>query len=349
MHFKSVWHMAAWLIAFMPVLGQESGSPLKFLTEKEIREGWIALYDGSTSYGWKSEGSVDWQEGVIKLGGKETASITTTSAFSSFDLAMECRYEGSEGGFEFHYAHGVSKMKAKENPMDPSFSPVSFHCPGKDKTRAITLKTLPGTTMYIRHLKLKPLEMKSLFDGRSMTGWKPVETANTKTEYSITADGELRLQNGPGDLHTEQTWDDFILQIDVKSNGKHLNSGVFFRCTPGQFWSGYEAQIRNQWQGDDREKPVDFGTGGLYNRQPARRVVSDDHRYFTMTILAHGTHMATWVDGYQVTDFIDTARLGTNARRGAKTAAGTISLQGHDPTTDLFFKNIRISPLPKGQ
>ena len=35
-----------------------------------------------------------------------------------------------------------------------------------------------------------------------------------------------------------------------------------------------------------------------------------------------------------------------NARRGARTKAVVISLQGHDPTTDLNFRNIRIVALP---
>jgi hypothetical protein len=36
-----------------------------------------------------------------------------------------------------------------------------------------------------------------------------------------------------------------------------------------------------------------------------------------------------------------------NARNGCKLEKGPISLQGHDPTTDLSFRNIRIAELPK--
>ena len=36
-----------------------------------------------------------------------------------------------------------------------------------------------------------------------------------------------------------------------------------------------------------------------------------------------------------------------NAREGARKAPGTLSIQGHDPTTDLLFRNIRIAELPK--
>ena len=124
---------------------------------------------------------------------------------------------------------------------------------------------------------------------------------------------------------------------------------MFVRAIPGQFWSGYEAQIRNEWKGDDRTKAVDYGTGGIYNRQASRRVVSSDHEWFTMTVIAQGPHLTTWVDGIQVTDFTDTRPPKESARQGYRAKPGVISLQGHDPTTDLSFRNIRIKELPAGQ
>src|SRR6185369_14943068 len=98
---------------------------------------------------------------------------------------------------------------------------------------------------------------------------------------------------------------------------------------------------------DNRDKPIDYGTGGIYNYTPARRVVSTDREYFTMTVVAHGNHMAVWVNGYLTAEFTDNRATNASARRGRKDGAGPISLQGHDPTTDLSFKNIRLAPLPK--
>jgi hypothetical protein len=64
-----------------------------------------------------------------------------------------------------------------------------------------------------------------------------------------------------------------------------------------------------------------------------------------MTVVARGKHIAIWVNGYQTVDFMDNRPVAEDARRGAKTAAGPISLQGHDPTTDLSFRNIRVADL----
>jgi hypothetical protein len=96
---------------------------------------------------------------------------------------------------------------------------------------------------------------------------------------------------------------------------------------------------------DHRDQPIDFGTGAIYNRQPARKVVSNDYAWYTMTVIAQGEHIATWVNGYQTADFTDQRPANVSARNGSKVDKGPISLQGHDPTTDLSFRNIRIAEL----
>ena len=209
----------------------------------------------------------------------------------------------------------------------------------------IALQNLKGEGLVrFRNLKLRPLGLTNLFNGKDLSGWK--EIPGRKSVFSVTPQGWLNVKNGNGDLQCDGEYGDFVLQLDIISNGDHLNSGVFFRASKGQFWSGYEAQIRNQWQGDDRAKPVDFGTGGIYNRQPARRVVSTDREWFTMTVLAHGPHLATWVNGVPVADFTDTRAPQESARQGYRSKPGVISLQGHDPTTDLSFRNLKIAELP---
>ena len=48
-----------------------------------------------------------------------------------------------------------------------------------------------------------------------------------------------------------------------------------------------------------------------------------------------------------MSDFTDTRPVNeANARAGARTKAGVLSIQGHDPTTDLNFRTIRIAELP---
>ena len=200
----------------------------------------------------------------------------------------------------------------------------------------------------LRNLKIRPLNAKPLFNGKNLDGWS-VNKADPKrmaSKWEVTKDGELSLKNGPGDLVSEKEFDNFVLQIECKTLGDALNSGVFFRNMPGQYQNGYEVQIQNSYKVDDRTKPIDFGTGAIYRRIPARKVVSNDNEWFTMTVAAEGKHIATWVNGYQTVDWTDDRPADENPRKGYRAAKGPLSLQGHDKGTDLLFRNIRIAELP---
>jgi len=153
--------------------------------------------------------------------------------------------------------------------------------------------------------------------------------------------------DGAGQIETEKELANFVLQLECKINGDGLNSGIFFRTLRDGRWAGYESQINNVYKDGDRTQPADFGTGGIYRRQPARRVVADDHEWFTKTIVADGRHMAVWVDGYQVSDWTDPRDPAQNARAGFREAAGVIAIQGHDPSTNLLFRNIGAVALPR--
>jgi hypothetical protein len=194
-----------------------------------------------------------------------------------------------------------------------------------------------------RNVKLKPLSLEPIFNGRDLTGW--TEYPGKASKFTVTPEGWLNVKNGNGQLEYEHPVADFILQTEVFSNGVFLNSGIFFRNIPGEFWQGYESQIMNGHFGD-RTKPIDYGTGAFYRRQKARKVVSDDFKWFHKTLVVAGDHMATWVNGYQVSDWTDDREPNENARNGKRLEAGTIAIQGHDPKTDLSFRNIKLGVLP---
>jgi hypothetical protein len=238
-------------------------------------------------------------------------------------------------------------------PCDP------FNC-------TIGFEVAKANKLSIRNIKLRPNNRESLFNGKDLTGWKKFDADRNRaqSQFTVTNDGWLSIKNGPGDLQSTGEWADFVLQLDCRTNGENLNSGVFFRCIPGQYQNGYEAQIQNQVakkpktytieEYDSRthelkgKKTVenwsqDYGTGAIYRRIPARRSVAKDREWFTMTVVARGRHIATWVNGIQVVDWDDNRQENENARNGCRLKKGPISLQGHDPTTDLNFRNICIA------
>ncbi|MBI4580364.1 MAG: DUF1080 domain-containing protein [Planctomycetes bacterium] len=340
------------------------------LTPEQIAGGWILVFDGQTPFGWKIEGDGKVADGAMVLGGGKATTAQTTTEFSSFVLSLQYSGENLKGaevvlngqGYELKSGpHTHTWMQAQwtvESAADSHTLAAVFGVAGGqfvDKMMptkkegpsrtTIGLRVPADAKVSFRDIKLKPLGAKPIFNGKDLAGWKPVPDHPAK--FTVTDQGEINVKNGGGDLQSEWQGDDFVLQLEVLSNGKSLNSGIFFRALPGQYWQGYEAQIRNQWEGDDRTKPVDYGTGGIYNRQPTRKVVSSDHEWFTMTVAAGGPHLATWVNGYQCTDYVDTQKDARNARKGRYLGKGCISIQGHDRTTDLNFRNLRVSDLPK--
>jgi hypothetical protein len=156
----------------------------------------------------------------------------------------------------------------------------------------------------------------------------------------------LHVTGGRGQLESNDLYGDFMLQLQCRVEGDGLNSGVFFRSIPHDFQNGYECQINNRVKDNDPTKPSDFGTGAIYRRIAARRVVSKDHEWFDLTLAATGPDIAVWVDGYQVTGWTDKRPPDDNPRSGLRTAPGSIILQAHDPTTNFRFKNLRIAELP---
>lgn len=195
-----------------------------------------------------------------------------------------------------------------------------------------------------RNVKLRPLSTARVFNGKDLTGWKTYP--DMKSRFSVTPEGWLNVKDGRGQLETEKSYGDFTMQLEVFVNGKNLNSGVFYRCIPGELMNGYESQIHNGFKDGDRTKPLDCGTGGIFRRKEARKVMADDFAWFHDTIHVVGNRVAVWVNGYQVTDWVDERPADKNPRKGCRLEPGTIMLQGHDPTTDISFRQLRIAEVP---
>lgn len=346
-----------------------SADGINSLTPKEIAAGSLLLFDGETTFGWKTEGPVKVEGRILVLGGDKPASITPTTEFRRYRLEYSYTTTGKEPptleilGRKFPFRQAIDGIPVPEGVYITHSNSLS---PGSDENR-VTIKfgdqpeevDLPpsvpfkisvptGSRLKLHTITLTPWQDGiRLFNGKNLDGWKVTQTdpKRTATKFEVTA-GELSAKNGPGDLQTDKQFDDFVLQFECKTNGKALNSGIFFRCIPDQYQNGYEAQIQNAYLGD-RSKPLDFGTGAIYRRIAARKVVSNDNEWFTMTVATRGAHIATWVNGYQTVDWTDDRKASDNPRQGLRTAKGHLSIQGHDPTTDLLFRNIRIAELPK--
>ena len=197
--------------------------------------------------------------------------------------------------------------------------------------------------IQFRNIFLRPINLQPLLSGKTLDNWN-LDNARDTT-FTMDDANVLQMKSGPGQLESKQQFANFILNTKIKTNAEGLNSGIFFRCIPGEKMNGYESQIQNQMIDEDPTKPFDCGTGGIFRRQNARRIVAQDNQWFYKTIVASGSHISVWVNGYQVTDWTDKRKPDANPRRGLRLEAGSIMLQGHDPTTDVLFGEISAAEL----
>lgn len=335
-----------------------------------------ALVSSEGGYGWLRTGS-EFADYVLKAqfrcSEKCNSGIFLRSALegephkTGYELQMfDSHPKFPTGSFVDHVATGKKhKLRANEwNQYEITANGNRYQIVlnGKkvldtvqDKTRIgfIGLQHNKDLKIEFRDIKLKPLGGAPVFDGKSLAGWHEVKTPRAKEPPVWSAKGGMiHVEKGPGQLETDGVYDDLVLQLAIRANARdanhHPNSGVFLRGEPNSFWTGYETQIRNEFKDGDRTKPVDFGTGGVYFYQPARKVVSSDNVFFVKTVVAKGRHFGVWIDGYPVSDWQDPHPEGNSVRdKQARLGAGAISLQAHDPTTNLDFKNIRVARLPR--
>jgi len=360
------------------------------LSEKELADGWISLFDGQTLFGWQISGKANWSvddETIVVTEG-EVGLLCTTTHFSDYILSIDFRgpadtnsgiflrtplrpqdptkdcYElniaGADNPFPTGSLVGRIKVEKELNHNDWQHFEVTalanqitvklnremilqYTDPQPLRRGFIGLQHNQGKVQF-RNVKLKPLATNRVFNGENLEGWTVRDGMDS--DFSVTPEGYLNVKNGRGQIETVDLYGDFLFQLECISRDRHLNSGIFFRCIPGDVMMGYESQIHNGFHNGDRSRPIDCGTGGIFRRQDARRVVADDFQWFHKTIVADGPHMAVWVNGYQVSDWTDEREPHENPRQGLRLEPGAIIIQGHDPTTNLSFRDLRIGELP---
>ncbi|MEM0967577.1 MAG: DUF1080 domain-containing protein [Verrucomicrobiota bacterium] len=186
----------------------------------------------------------------------------------------------------------------------------------------------------------------TLFDGTSLDGWKSND--ETPNVFSITENGELRVDGGRAHLFwvghdgIPAAFKNFEVSMQVKTTPE-ANSGVFFHTEyqeDGWPGVGLEAQVNTSHK--DRRK-----TGSVYAKQDVMdNAPSTDGEWFEYNILVDEKTVTISVDGEVVNSYTEPeSPLVTEKRPLAKLGQGTFAIQGHDPNSVVFYKDIRVRNL----
>jgi hypothetical protein len=194
-------------------------------------------------------------------------------------------------------------------------------------------------TVSMGFLAKKP-KWVSLFDGKTLNGWKVGENASSfKVE-----DGAI-VVNGPvGHLFYDGTvgnhdFKNFEFKAQVMTT-PGSNSGLYFHTAyQEKSWpsKGFEVQVNNSHTDWKR-------TASLYNIQDIKETFVADNVWYTETIIVQGKRIITKINDKVVVDYTEPDNI--DKSKGRKLSSGTFAIQAHDPKSKVYVKDIMVKILP---
>ncbi len=187
----------------------------------------------------------------------------------------------------------------------------------------------------------------SLFNGKDFTDWK---IGGNQASFQIidqaqVANGSVAhsFYDGPVQNHD---FKNFELMVDIRT-APNSNGGVYFHTEfqdRGFPRKGFEVQVNNT-HGD----PIK--TGSLYHVKDIGaediKGITQDDEWFTEHIIVQDKTVTIRLNGKEVVKWTQPPDWnGGREGPGRVIGHGTIALQGHDPKSTVYYKNIRIKPLP---
>lgn len=183
----------------------------------------------------------------------------------------------------------------------------------------------------------------SLFNGKNLDGWKVGENAAT---FSV-EDGSIKVAGPVAHLfyNGEVGNHDFVnfeFKATVMTQPK-ANSGIYIHTQyQEEGWPsvGYEVQVNNSHTDWRR-------TGSLYAIQDVIENYAADNEWYTEYVKVEGQRIIIKINDIVVVDYTEPERPKRDegsANRILK--SGTFALQGHDPGSVVFYKDIMVRPLP---
>ncbi|NBB20654.1 DUF1080 domain-containing protein [Runella sp. CRIBMP] len=205
-----------------------------------------------------------------------------------------------------------------------------------------------GTLMLLMAVSVSFAQKKkkdgwiTIFDGKSMDGWKVGENAST---FSL-ENGTLKVAGPRAHIFYdgkvgEHNFKNFEFKAQVMTT-PGSNSGIYFHTQyqeGGWPSKGYEVQVNNSHTDWRR-------TGSLYGVQDVKDVFVDDNVWYTEHIIVQGKHITIKINDKIVVDYVEPEEVATKVKDGGrKISNGTFALQGHDPKSIVYYKDIMVKPL----
>lgn len=182
----------------------------------------------------------------------------------------------------------------------------------------------------------------SLFDGKSIDGWKESEGPSFSIEngaIKVAGKRSHLYYDGPVNNHN---FKNFELKMQVMTT-PNSNSGVYFHTKFQQRGfpnDGFEVQVNNSHSDWKR-------TAGLYDIHDTAATFVKDNVWFELSIIVKGKHVVTKINGQTIIDWTEPqGAVASDGHPGRIISSGTFALQAHDPKSVVYYKDIMVKPLP---
>jgi hypothetical protein len=183
----------------------------------------------------------------------------------------------------------------------------------------------------------------SLFDGKTLNDWKVGENAATFKVDSgmIIANGNVAHLFYDGKVN-DHNFTNFHFKAEVKTT-PGSNSGIYFHTNfqeGGWPSKGYEVQVNNSHTDWRR-------TGSLYAVEDVKDVFVKDNEWYTEEIIVEGKKVTTKINGKTVVEYTEPDNIKRSGGMESRVlSSGTFALQGHDPNSKVYYRNIQVKILP---
>lgn len=180
----------------------------------------------------------------------------------------------------------------------------------------------------------------SLFDGKTLDGWKKAEENQSSfrvEDGAIVANGNTCHLYYVGD---PKPFKNFELRVEVMTE-PHSNGGIYFHTKyQPHSWpkGGFECQV-NVSHGDWKK------TGSLYDVANLGWTPAQDNKWWTQTIIVNGNKVTVKIDDTIVLEYTEPAGAQPGKDFERKLSSGTFALQAHDPGSKIRYRNIRVKRL----
>lgn len=181
-----------------------------------------------------------------------------------------------------------------------------------------------------------------LFNGKTLENWKVGENADT---FSV-VDGSIKVEGPRAHLFYQgeienHNFKNFEFKATVMTK-PGANSGIYMHTEyqeGGWPSKGYEIQVNNSQEDWKR-------TGSLYNILNVQETYVGDNEWYTEYIKVEGNRIIVKINDIVVVDYTEPAKPKRDEGSKRVLSSGTFALQGHDPGSVVFYKDIMVKLLP---